>query len=212
MIGLDAGHIYHAEARLIALLGLGIVTFASTNFDDLFVLITFFADRRVRAGGIALGQYCGIGVLVGVSLAASTVSLVLPAAYVGLLGLLPILIGLRKLVGLPHPNDQDDARPQQRRGGVFADIMAVAAVTIAAGGDNIGIYTPLFATQSAYEIAFTLALFAVLTGLWLSVAHWLVNHKMLGAAIRRYGHLASPFVLIGLGLWILHSAGAFALL
>ena len=201
------------EARLIALLSLGVVTFASTNFDDLFVLITFFGDPRFRARYIALGQYCGIGVLVGVSLAASAVSFVLPAADVGLLGVLPILIGLRKLVALLRPGDQDDdAGPQATRGGAFAEIMSVAIVTIANGGDNIGIYTPLLATQRPHELAFTLVVFVVMTGLWLLIAHGLVHHRGLGAAIRQYGHLALPFVLMGLGVWILYSAGSFALL
>lgn len=82
---------------IVPLIGLGIVLFASTNVDDIFVLLGFFSDRRFRVREVAVGQYVGIGALVAVSVVGSLVSLVLAPAYVGLLGLLPVLIGLKKL-------------------------------------------------------------------------------------------------------------------
>jgi cadmium resistance protein CadD (predicted permease) len=61
-----------------ALLGLAIALFASTNVDDLFVLVGFFADPKVRARDIVIGQYAGITVLFVVSVVASLLSLVIP--------------------------------------------------------------------------------------------------------------------------------------
>jgi cadmium resistance protein CadD (predicted permease) len=84
----------------------------------------------------------------------------------------------------------------------------VAAVTIASGADNLGIYIPLFATQSRQATAVMGAVFVLMTALWCSLAHWLVRHPALGATIRRYGHRVMPYTLIGLGLFILaHSEG-----
>ena len=83
---------------LFALIGTAIVLFASTNIDDVFVLIGFFADPKFRARDIVLGQYLGIAALFGVSVAASLLSLVISRTYVGLLGIVPILIGLKKTV------------------------------------------------------------------------------------------------------------------
>jgi len=73
-------------------------------------------------------------------------------------------------------------------------IVAVAAVTIANGCDNISIYTPLFATRAIDEIAVIAIVFALMTALWLGAAHYLVNHPRIGAPIRRYGHRVVPFV------------------
>ena len=199
--------------NLITLLGLAIVLFASTNFDDIFFLIGFFADPRFRARNVAIGQYVGIGAIVAVSLGVALISLVLPPAYIGLLGAVPILLGVKKLLDLRHGNgDDEETRPHKARGGAFGQIASVAAVTIANCGDNIGVYTPLFATQSAFEIAVIVIVFTVMTGLWLALAHWLVNHRTIGAPIRRYGHLAVPFALIGVGVFILCAAGSFELL
>jgi len=198
--------------NLIGSAGLGIVLFASTNVDDLLVLIAFFALPRCRARAVVIGQYLGIGALVVVSLVLSLISLVLSPAYVGLLGALPMLIGVQKLFELHHGGNGEAVPAPEPGRGAIGRIAAVAAATMANGGDNIGAYTPLFATWSAARIAVVVLVFIVMTALWLALAHWLVNHRTVGAPLRRYGHRAVPFVLIALGLVILYEAGSFALL
>lgn len=191
----------------MALLGLGVLVFASTNVDDIFVLLGFLADPRFRTRDVVLGQYLGIGVLTLASLIASLIALVLPPAYIGLLGLFPIGIGLKKLRDLVRGDDgsgeelEDHSAPSRGR------MLAVAAVTLANGGDNLGIYTPLFATRTGPEATLLIAVFAIMTGVWCLLAHGLVNHPALGAPIRRYGRRVLPFVLIGLGVLILYEAG-----
>lgn len=199
--------------NLAASLGLGIVVFASTNVDDIFVLLGFLVDPRFRLRYVAIGQYLGIGALVAASMAASLVSLVLPAAYVGLLGIFPVLIGAVRLASLWRGEGLDTLRRTEKpRAGSLGQIAPVAAVTIANGGDNIGVYTPLFATQSIAATLVILIVFAIMTILWVGLAHRLVNHPKTGAPLRRYGRVAVPFILIGLGLLILRHSGASDLL
>jgi cadmium resistance protein CadD (predicted permease) len=174
----------------------GAAAFAATNLDDLLLLIAFFAAGTYRARDVVLGQYAGIGLLFAVSAAASLVSLVIPASHLSLLGLLPVLIGLKQLFGKDAP---------ERAVPATSGFLSVAAVTVASGGDNIGVYTPLFATSSAQAIGAIGAIFAVMTALWCLAAHWLVRHPAAGAPIRRYGSKAMPLVLIGIGLFILLS-------
>ena len=198
---------------LLALIGIAIVLFTSTNVDDLFVLVGFFADRRFRTRDTVLGQYVGIAALFSASVAASLLSLVIPRAYIGLLGVIPILIGGKKLFELHQPRDRTeetlDHHVDANRGGRVA---TVALVTLANGGDNIGIYTPSFAIRSAHEIIVVALVFVAMTALWCFVAHTIVNHPKLGSPIRRYGHRVTPVVLVGLGILILHQAGSFGLL
>ena len=104
-------------------------------------------------------------------------------------------------------NPEDHAKASAGHG----NIVAIALVTIANGGDNISVYTPLFATRSAYEVLAIGCIFAVLTAVWLGAAHSLVNHPKLGAPIRRHGHRVVPFVLIALGILILYEAGTVTL-
>lgn len=174
----------------------GAAAFAATNVDDLLLLIAFFAAGTYRARDVVLGQYAGIGLLFAASAAASLVSLVIPASHLSLLGLLPVLIGLKQLFRKDAPEKTVPAT---------SDLLSVAAVTVANGGDNIGVYTPLLATSSAQAICAMGAVFAAMTALWCLAARWLVQHPAAAASIRRYGPKAMPFVLIGIGVFILFS-------
>ena len=198
---------------LLALVGLAFALFASTNVDDIFVLVGFFSDPRLHVREIVIGQYIGITVLFGASVAVSMFSLVIPSAYMGLLGIAPIMIGVKKLLDLYRSCDRTKASleaPLVSRG--YMRTTTVALVTIANGGDNISVYTPTFAIRSGHEIAMIALVFAVMTAFWCFIAHSIVNHPKLGAPIRRYGHRVAPIVLIGLGFLILFQSGSVQLL
>ena len=195
---------------LVALPGLAIALFASTNVDDLFVLLGFFSDPKLRRRDIVVGQYAGIATLFGLSIAASLLSLVIPRAYIGLLGIVPIVIGVKRLIELLRGTDRtEEDLGVHRKGEGDGRTATVALVTIANGGDNIGIYTPSLAIRSGYEIAVIALVFVVMTALWCYFAHWMVNHPKFGAPIRLYGHRVAPIVLIGLGILIIYQADSF---
>lgn len=198
----------------LTLIGLAIALFASTNIDDLFVLLGFFSDPKFKLRQVALGQLLGIALLFGISVTASLVSLVITPAYVGLLGLAPIVIGVKKLceLGKGEENTEDEAEDFQQTPAGRGNVIAVAAVTIANGADNLSIYTPVFAIHSGEKIALIGVVFAIMTFIWVWAAHGLTYHRTVGTPIRRYGHRIVPFVLIGLGLLILNDAGSFGLL
>ena len=83
-----------------ALVGVSIAAFVATNIDDFFILMVFFATPRFPSSQIVLGQYIGMGSLIGVSLAGSLITLVLPRNLIGLIGLFPIAIGIKELLHL----------------------------------------------------------------------------------------------------------------
>jgi cadmium resistance protein CadD (predicted permease) len=200
---------------LVALSGLAAVLFAWTNVDDLLVLLGFFSDPRVRVRHVVAGQYLGIGVLYGVSVLASLLSIVIPRAYIGLLGLAPIFIGVNKLhsgrrgAGTDEQSRVDPSIAAERDG---RNVLTVAMTTVANGGDNISVYTPLFASRSPVDVAAAGLVFALMTGVWCLLGHWLVHHRALGVPIRRFGSRTLPFLLIGFGIVILYTAGTFRLI
>jgi cadmium resistance protein CadD (predicted permease) len=181
-----------------ALLSTGV--FASTNIDDLFVLVSFFSDRSFSRPRIVAGQILGIAIIVAISLTVAFVSLAFSPAHVGLLGIAPIVIGTGKLVR----RSTNEGGRQATAGG----ILQVAFVTVANGADNIGVYAPIFANQAPLELSATITIFALLTFGWCFIAMRLVSHAALGRPTRRYGHILLPFVLIGLGAVILYISGA----
>ncbi len=180
--------------------------FVATNIDDLILLGVFFTTATKSStqnrfygsvSAIVLGQFLGIGLLIGISLLTSSISLIIPANYIRFLGILPLALGLYQL--WPQNNTDDNSTPLSAK----ISTTTVALITIANGGDNIGVYSPLFATQTLEEVTLTVGIFAVMTGLWIVVAHWISTHPYTGAVIQRYAPRLLPFVFIGLGLFIL---------
>lgn len=198
-------------SSLVSNLGIGVVVFASTNIDDIFVLVAFFSDPRLLRRSIVIGQYLGIGVLVLVSALAAMLAFVVPVGWIALFGAVPLVLGLRKLwtlrTDIKGRNEWDLIQDQEPRAEhrLRSQLLAVAGVTAANGGDNVGVYVPLFA-NSIGAIAIYAFTFAVMTGVWCALGYFLVNNKVLDAPIRRYGHVALPIVLIALGLYILSGA------
>lgn len=88
------------EGSLLSLLGVGVVVFASTNVDDIFLLSAFFADPHFRPRAIVLGQLLGIGTMVGISGLAALAAIAVPDGYTALLGAVPLLLGARGLLRL----------------------------------------------------------------------------------------------------------------
>ena len=196
------------DAGLLTAL-LAAALFAATDVDDLFLLIAFFADPRARAGEVVAGQFLGIGGLVAASLVLALMTLAVPTAYVGLLGLIPIAMGLARLRALRADVDDDDEKPPA---GPWRGALTVAAVTLANGGDNLGVYTPVFAVRPGAEIAAIIVVFAVVTGVWCALAHALVRHPALGPPIRRHALWLTPLVLVAVGVFVLYDADTLSLL
>jgi cadmium resistance protein CadD (predicted permease) len=193
-----------------ALVGVGIVAFVSTNIDDLFILMVFFATPRFTPSQIVFGQYIGMGSLIGVSLAGSLIALVLPRNLIGLIGLFPIAIGIKELLELHKKGDKEDderlANRLLRSKKTRLPFLTVAAITFS-GGEEIGIYTTLFATNNEVEsIIMLISVLMVLTAFWCFLANYLVKHSFLANIFRSVGSRVLPYVLIGLGIYILAEA------
>ena len=193
-----------------ALVGVGIAAFVSTNIDDLFILMVFFATPRFPSSQIVLGQYIGMGSLIGVSLAGSLIALVLPHNLIGLIGLFPVAIGIKELLELHKKGDKEDderlANRLLRSKKTRLPFLTVAAITFS-GGEEIGIYTTLFATNNEVEsIIMLISVVMVLTALWCFLANYLVKHSFLANVFRSVGSRLLPYVLIGLGIYILAEA------
>jgi cadmium resistance protein CadD (predicted permease) len=183
---------------MLEYIAVGAVVFASTNVDDILLLSAFFAQPGRSIARIVFGQFLGIGVLVLVSVVAALAALAIPPDWVAFIGGVPIALGLKYLLAR-----QDTGTTAQAQAGVGS--LTVAAVTIANGGDNLGVYIPLFASQPA-AVALYVAIFAAGTALWCALGYGLVSHRAVGATIQRYGHRVLPWVLIAIGLHVLSAA------
>lgn len=198
-------------SELLSHLSLAAVVFVSTNVDDILLIAMLFADRALARRAVIGGQFLGIGALVAVSAVAGVAALAVPEGYIALLGAVPLFLGLQKLWRLRRDGSGDDESPEPDRAhgepSTRAGVVSVALLTIANGGDNLGVYVPLFARDPGVIALYSLV-FMALTGVWCGVGYTLISHRPIGERLTRYGRVALPLVLIGLGVWLLSGARA----
>ncbi|MGG6460339.1 MAG: cadmium resistance transporter [Candidatus Eiseniibacteriota bacterium] len=189
----------------LTLLIVGVSAFVATNIDDLFVLMLFFSSSNYHKWQVVIGQYFGIGSLVAVSTLGSLLALIVPNYIIGLLGLVPITIGVIRLVHMrKRNNESEEIKTQVRKWHNHLSILTVAGVTFSNGGDNIGIYTPLFAKyNTGFEVGFIITIFMIMTAIWCVIAYYLVRHPMIASRMKKTGHIVFPLVLIGFGIYIM---------
>jgi cadmium resistance protein CadD (predicted permease) len=209
-----------AVAGLGADLGVAAVAFVGTNIDNTLVTMALVAGAPPeRARRIAVGQVIGFTILALMAAAAAAVLFEFSPAVVGLLGLVPLTIGLRGLVGLrKHPGGPDAAAATGRRRrqpagrAVGRSLTAAALVTIGAGGDNLAAYIPLFRVGGATNLSAVAAVFVVgeVVVTWLVLAGG--RHPKVRTVITRLGRAAVPALLCAIGVLVMVQAGTFSLL
>jgi cadmium resistance protein CadD (predicted permease) len=205
----------------------GIIAFAATNIDDIIILLIFFSqvDVNFRRRHILIGQYIGFTAIIIASLPGFFGALAIRRELIGLLGILPIVIGLKQLLhSEPETTEIQTVSTDFKQSSPNNPILSflwsilhpqtykVAAVTLANGGDNISIYIPLFAGQNLVKLVIILIIFFLMLGVWSAIAYLLSRHPTIAFILSRYGKHIAPFVLISLGLFIMYERGTFSLL
>ena len=138
-----------------------VAAFISTNLDDIFMLTLFFAQAKGRKGALKVvaGQYIGMGCLAALSILGALGTQLVTQRYVGLLGFVPLCLGIK--AWMDYRSQGNKSRQEEETGETPGiGIISVALVTMANGGDNIGVYIPVFSGYSAGELAEALAVFA----------------------------------------------------
>ena len=205
---------------LVTAISTGAVAFSATNIDDMVILLLFFSqvNASFTPRHIVAGQYVGFAALIVSSLPGLFGGLIIPQHWIGLLGMLPIAIGISSLV-----NQEEDLpefvkeETEQFEDSTIASFLSpqtysVAVVTVANGSDNISVYVPLFASSDYVSFSIIIVVFFLLIGVWCYTAYKLSHQRVIADFLTRRGNQLVPFVLIGLGAFIVLKSGALNLI
>ncbi|WP_315791181.1 cadmium resistance transporter [Fischerella sp. JS2] len=197
-------------SELITTLLIGFSAFVATNIDDIIILLLLFSqlDSSFRGRHIVVGQYLGFTALVIASLPGLFGGLLIPTNWIGLLGLIPIAMGINSLIN-PEEDLSDEIAviTAEYQDSTIASLInaktySVAAITIANGSDNISVYVPLFASGNIENFLIIIGVFFVLIAVWCYLAYKLTSQISIANILSQYGNSILPFVLIGLGGFI----------
>ena len=191
-----------------------IILYSGTAVDLLIILMLFFAKRKSRKDiiNIYLGQFLGSVSLILLSLLFAFVLNYIPSKEIlGLLGLIPIFLGL-KVLFLGDSDGEAIAKDGLRKDNKNL-IFLVAMITFAScGADNIGVFVPYFITLNLANLIVTLLTFLVMIYLLVFSAQKLAQVPSVGETLEKYSRWFIAVVYLGLGMYILIENNSFDML
>ena len=191
-----------------------IILYSGTAVDLLIILMLFFAKRKSRKDiiNIYLGQFLGSVSLIFLSLLFAFVLNYIPSKEIlGLLGLIPIFLGLKVLL-LGDSDGEAIAKDGLRKDNKNL-IFLVAMITFAScGADNIGVFVPYFITLNLANLIVTLLTFLVMIYLLVFSAQKLAQVPSVGETLEKYSRWFIAVVYLGLGMYILIENNSFDML
>lgn len=191
-----------------------IILYSGTAVDLLIILMLFFAKRKSRKDiiNIYLGQFLGSVSLIFLSLLFAFVLNYIPSKEIlGLLGLIPIFLGLKVLL-LGDSDGEAIAKDGLRKDNKNL-VFLVAMITFAScGADNIGVFVPYFTTLNLANLIVTLLTFLVMIYLLVFSAQKLAQVPSVGETLEKYSRWFIAVVYLGLGMYILIENNSFDML
>ena len=191
-----------------------IILYSGTAVDLLIILMLFFAKRKSRKDiiNIYLGQFLGSVSLIFLSLLFAFVLNYIPSKEIlGLLGLIPIFLGLKVLL-LGDSDGEAIAKDGLRKDNKNL-IFLVAMITFAScGADNIGVFVPYFTTLNLANLIVALLTFLVMIYLLVFSAQKLAQVPSVGETLKKYSRWFIAVVYLGLGMYILIENNSFDML
>ena len=184
-----------------------VVVFVATSVDELVVLTTIFAyaERRKAVAQVYAGQLISQVVLLTLSVLAASGIESLSQEAIGLLGILPIALGVRILFG---GHDEDEARETANRLGAPASVaLAVALIAIGGGGEELAVFIPFLGSLAMPDLVVALVTLVLLVPVWCRVSQRIASIKPIQGWIARYQRVFVPVVFISLGVFVIIDSG-----
>ena len=125
---------------------------------------------------------------------------------VGLLGLIPIYLGIRfAIVGEGEEEEEEEEEIIERLEQSKANQLfwTVTLLTIASGGDNLGIYIPYFASLDWSQTLVALLVFVIGIIIFCEISRMLSSIPLISRQLKNTSESLCPIVFILLGLYIM---------
>ncbi len=185
----------------ISIVPVAAAAFVATNLDNFFLLLSFLTIPSVPIKSVFLGFMTGMLILIGVSATATLLPALIPVKYLGLLGIIPVTVGIKELIA---------AKSKTGSAGQIAvpavpssAFSAVVLTQISNGSDTIVTFAPLIADSLPGAVILILVTFVAMAMLLWHMARRAHSQPSIVALTKRYGRYLAPIVLILVGSYIL---------
>jgi cadmium resistance transport/sequestration family protein len=187
-----------------------VFSYIGTTTDYFVVLLILFGkyQSQKETKPVIIGAYIGNALLVLISLAVAIVLQKVPEEWLlGLLGLIPIYMGIKSYFSNEDEGDEIEERLNNIQPKNI--LKNVILITFAAcGADNTALYIPYFTTVPIATLPIIFAIFIVILTMVIYLAYKFVSVPMVKTFFDRQGDLIQMIVYVALGLYVLFEAGS----
>jgi cadmium resistance transport/sequestration family protein len=182
-----------------------IITFIATGIDEMLVLILLFAhaknQKQIRQ--VYIGQQIGMTFILLLVIIVASGIISFAGKWTGLLGLLPILIGIMELVE-DDDDDDDESAGILNKISMFSNLsVRVAIIAIVGGAEELAIYVPYFSSLTWDEVTLAIITFIIMVPIWCAICHMVGSRKNIYQFVKRFQRFIIPLVFIGIGIKVL---------
>jgi len=190
-------------ASVFIIIGVGAGAFIGTNLDNLLLLVAMYARYTQQSGVVTAGYFFGMILICLIALVLGETGEYIPLDWLGLLGVVPITLGvvaLWKLIRKAGSQPPGSIAASETRSTIFSTL---ATTQLSNGADTIITFTVLFAESGDPADYLLVPTFLAMIGVFSGLAYYSVRQAKLGRFLRRYGQYVTPFILILVGFYIL---------
>lgn len=184
---------------ILSVIVVAILAFLGTMFDNFFAFSAqLIVTEKNRVRRVSYAQALGVATLLVVAGGIGSLLTPIPLPWVGLLCLAPWA-----LAWYAWRNRKKEPREVFRRGA-----LTTFAMTLALGGDNLGVWIPLLRADGIAHAIVTVAIFAVMELLFLVSAQAFASHPRVVEWGTKHAPSFMPWLYFGLGVLILIECGS----
>jgi cadmium resistance protein CadD (predicted permease) len=182
--------------------------FIGTNLDNLLLLTAMYSRYERHAVMVTAGYFAGM-ILIGViALAIGEVGEFIPLTYLGLLGVVPMMMGALGLFKLFRNTDAGEPKVVVSSGSSLTVFLALISTQLSNGADTIITFSALLADSNDAADYLVAPTFLAMIGVFNAVAWYALKHRTLSKIVSRYGQYVTPFILILVGFYILSNTAS----
>ena len=191
---------------MINLLGIAPVAvgaYVATNMDNFILLAALLARYRRQTTSVIAGYFICVLILVIIGFGISVIADYMPVRYLGLLGIVPIYLGVVELVRLYRGKEKTTADTETALDSKHKVFLTTLISQLGNGTDTILIFGILFADSTRTADALIMITLAAMAIIFVLVAMYAVRHPAISSVISRYAGRVLPFILIIVGVYVL---------
>lgn len=188
---------------LIAIIPIAAGAYVATNLDNFILLVSLLAGYRNQTSSVVAGFVGSMLILGFVGYWIGKAADIAPVEYLGLLGFVPISIGVVELFRLRRGKATVTETKDKTGNGVQTVFMATLISQLGNGADTIVILGVLFTDSIPSADILIILTLSAMAVVFILVGIYAVRHPALSEWIDRYAYRAMPFILIIVGVYVL---------